>query len=83
MIQSTKRDQFWSFWCQGGCNHQDQAVFWEKKALEVAEVIEVAEAAEVNEAVKESEAVKITTEVFRVLGFNNSMKNFTLFWCFK
>ena len=53
--------------------------FLRKKALEVAEVIEVAEAAEVNEAVKESEAVKITTEVFRVLGFNNSMKNFTLF----
>ena len=47
--------------------------------MKVAEVIEVAEAAEVNEAVKESKAVKITTEVFRVLGFNNSMKNFTLF----
>ena len=51
--------------------------------MEVAEVIEVAEAAEVNEAVKVSKAVKITTEVFRVLGFNNSMKNFTLFLCFK
>ena len=48
-------------------------------ALKVAEVIEVAEAAEINEAVKESKAMKITTEVFRVLGFNNSMKNFTLF----
>jgi hypothetical protein len=52
-------------------------------ALKVAEVIEVAEAAEVNEAVKVSKAVKITTEVFRVLGFNNSMKNFTLLSCFK
>ena len=68
MIQSTKRDQFWSFWCQRGCNHQDQAVFWGKRDLEVAEVIEVAGAAEVNEAVKVSKAVKITTEVFRVLG---------------
>ena len=47
--------------------------------MEVAEVNEVAGAAEVNEAVKVSKAVKITTEVFRVLGFNNSMKNFTLF----
>ena len=47
--------------------------------MEVAEVIEVAGAAEVNEAVKVSKAVKITTEVFRVLGLNNSMKNFTLF----
>ena len=47
--------------------------------MEVAEVIEVAGAAEVSEAVKVSKAVKITTEVFRVLGLNNSMKNFTLF----
>ena len=47
--------------------------------MEVAEVIEVAGAAEVNEAVKVSKAVKITTEVFRALGLNNSMKNFTLF----
>ena len=74
MIQSTKSGQYWSFWCQGGSNHQDQAVFWGKRALEAVEVIEVAEAAKVNEAVKVSKAVKITTEVFRVLGFNNSMK---------
>ena len=47
--------------------------------MEVAEVIEVAGAAEVSEAVKVSKAVKITTEVFRVLGLANSMKNFTLF----
>ena len=47
--------------------------------MEVAEVIEVAGAAEVNEAVKVSRAVKITTKVFRVLGLNNSMENFTLF----
>jgi hypothetical protein len=46
--------------------------------LEVVEAIEVAEAAEVNEAVKVSKALKITTEFFRVLVFNNSMKNFTL-----
>ena len=53
--------------------------FEEKRALEVAEAIEVTEALEVNEAVKVSKAMKITTEVFRVLGFNDSMKNFTLF----
>ena len=46
--------------------------------MEVAEAIEVAEAAEVNEAVEASKALKITTEFFKVLGFNNSMKNFTL-----
>ena len=44
--------------------------------MEVAEVIEVAGAAEVSEAVKVSKAVKITTEVFRVLGLNNSIKKF-------
>ena len=48
-----------------------QAVFWGKKGFGGRWVIEVAEAAEVNEAVKVSKAVKITTEVFRVLGFNN------------
>ena len=47
--------------------------------MEVAEVIEVAEAAKGIEAVKVCKALKITTEVFRVLGFNNSMKKFTLF----
>ena len=47
--------------------------------MEEAEAIEVAEAAEVNEAVKVSKTMKINTEFFRVLGFNNSMKIFTLF----
>ena len=69
MIQSTKSGQYWSFWCQGGCNNQDQAVFLGKRALEV---IELAEAAEVIEAVKVSKAVNIITEIFRVLGFDNS-----------
>jgi hypothetical protein len=49
--------------------------------LEVAEAIAVAKTAEINEAVKLFKAMKITTEFFRVLGFNNSMNNFTLFWC--
>ena len=40
--------------------------FEEKRALEVVEVIEVAE------AVKVSKAVNIITEIFRVLGFDNS-----------
>ena len=47
--------------------------------MEVAEVIEFAEGAAINEAVKVTKALKITTEVFRVLEFNNSMKIFTLF----
>ena len=51
--------------------------------MEVVEVIEVAEAVEVIEAVKVSKAVNIITEIFRVLGFDNSMKNYTLFLCFK
>ena len=63
----------------GGMQLSRSGFFSGKKALEVAEAIEVAEAAEVNEAVKVSKAMKITTEVFRVLGFNNSMKNFTLY----
>ena len=46
--------------------------------LRVIEAIEATEAAQVNEAVKVSKAFKITTEFFKVLGFNNSMKNFTL-----
>ena len=81
MIQSTKKDQFWSFWCQGDEIIKIKKFFWWKRALEVLEAIEVAEAAEVNEAVKVSKAVKITTEVFKVL--DNSMKKLTLFWCFK
>ena len=47
--------------------------------MKVVEVIEAAEAAEANEAVKVSNAMKITTEFFRVLGSNDSMKNFTIF----
>ena len=56
--------------------------FLRKRAFEVAEAIEVSEATNVNEAVKVSEAMKITSEFFRVnqvLGFNNSIKKFTLF----
>ena len=51
MIQSTKRDQYWSFWYHGGKNHLDQEVFSEeKRVLEVVKAIEVSEAGEVNEA---------------------------------
>jgi hypothetical protein len=43
MIQSTKRDQYWSFLLpQGEWNHP---VFEEKRALDVAEATEVSEAA--------------------------------------
>ena len=42
MIQSPKRDQYLSFWCQWGQNHL--------RAFEVIDAIEVSEAAQVNEA---------------------------------
>ena len=47
-------------------------------ALEDAEAIEVAEAAKVNEAVKVSRPWKSPLSS-SVIGFKNSMKNFTLF----
>ena len=45
MIHSTKRDQNWSFWYQGECNHHLM-----KNDFQVVEAIEVSEAAKVNEA---------------------------------
>ena len=67
MIHSTKRDSYWSFWCQGWSNHQDQEVFWRNRTVEAVETTEVAEADEINVAAKVSKAWKITTEDFRVI----------------
>ena len=67
MIQSTKNDQYWSFWCQWWPNHQDQEVFWGNMAVEAVEASEVAEATEVNEAAEVCKAWKITTESSRFL----------------
>ena len=74
MIQSTKNDHYWSFWCRWWSNHQDQDLCWWNRAVEAVEASEVAEATEVNEAADVSKACKITTEDFRVilvLEFNN------------
>ena len=50
MIQSTKRDQYWSFWYLGGQIIKIRSFFEEKRVLEVIEAIEISEAAKVNEA---------------------------------
>ena len=60
MIHSTKRDQYWSFWCQGKGNYHDQEFIGGNTAGEVVEANEVAKAAEFNEAVEVSRVIKIT-----------------------
>ena len=67
MIHSTKRDKYWSFWCQEWFNHQDQDIFWWNEAVEVIEAIEVVEAVEVIEAAEVLRIGKITTGDFRVI----------------
>ena len=84
MVYSTKRNLYWSVWCQGWSNHQDQEVFWGNRAVEAVDPNEVAEVAKVNEAAKVSKAWKITTEDFRVildLEFINLRTKMILFWC--
>ena len=48
MIHSTKRDQYWSFWCWGWSDHLNQEVCWGNWAVEAVEASEVAEATKVN-----------------------------------
>jgi hypothetical protein len=70
MIYSKKRDQCWSFWCQGWSNHHDQEFLGGNRAGEAGEAgeaNEVAETAEVNEAAEVSRVLKITSEDFRVI----------------
>ena len=86
MIHSTKKDQYWSFWCQVCSNHQDQEFFWGNRASEASKAGEVVEAAEINEAAEVSKVLKMITENFRViqvLEFYNLRTNTTLFWCFE
>ena len=64
MINSTKKDRYWSFWYHRWSNHQDQDVLWGNRAVEAVEASEVAEAAEVHETAEVSKAQKITTEDF-------------------
>ena len=86
MIHSTQKVWYWSFWCHWWSNHQDQDVFWGKRAVVAVEPSEVAEAAEVNEAAEVFKVQKITTEDFRVildLELINLMTKTILFWCFE
>ena len=86
MNYSTKRDQHWSFWCQGWSNHHDQEFLGGYRAGEAGEANEVAEAAEVNEAAEVSWVLKITSEDFRVildLEIMNLRTKITLFWRFE
>ena len=83
MIHSTKKDQYWFFWCQVLSNHQDQEFLWGNRALEAGKVSEVVEAAEINEAAEVFKALKITTENFRVIKvlefYNLRLNNIILF----
>ena len=79
MIHSTKRDEYWSFWCQEWSNHQDQQIFWWNEAVEVIEAIEVVEAVEVIEAAEvlmPEKSVLWTSELSMSL-------NSALFGCFE
>ena len=60
MIYSTKRDQYWLFWCQGWSKHHDQEFLGGNRNGEAGEANEVAEAAEVNEAAEVLGAREIT-----------------------
>ena len=81
MIHSTKRDQYWSFGCQGWSDLQNQEVFWGNCAVEASEV---AEATKVNKAGDVFQARKIAIELSRIL---NSIiwasTNITIFWFFE
>ena len=78
IVPYTKRDFYWSLWCQGWSNHQNEETYWGNRAAEAVEAIEVAEADEVNEAAEVSKGSKITTEDFRVI----QVLEFSLFWCY-
>ena len=78
IIPYTKRVSYWSIWCQGWSNHQDEETFWGNRAVEAVEASEVAEADEVNEAAEVSKGSKITTEDFRVI----QVLEFSFFWCY-
>ena len=66
IVPYTKRDFYWSFWCQGWSNHQNEEKYWGNRAVEAVEAIEVAEADEVNEAAEVSRGWKMTKDDFRL-----------------
>ena len=79
MIHSTKREEYWSFWCQEWSNHQDQQIFWWNEAVEVFEAIEVVEAVEVIEA---AEVLRPGKSPLRTSESSMSL-NSAIFGCFE
>ena len=79
IVPYTKRDFYWSFWCQGWSNHQNEEKYWGNRAVEAVEAIEVAEADEVTEAaeVLMPEKSLMRSSVSSRFWFS------TLFWCFE
>ena len=78
-MNSIKTDNYWSFWCQGWSNHQNQEVLWWNRAFEAVEAIEAAEADEVNEVaevLRPEKSLLRTSESSRFL-------NSALFWFFE
>ena len=78
-MNSIKTDNYWSFWCQGWSNHQNQEVLWWNRAFEAVEAIEAAEADEVNEVAVILRPKKSLLRTPESWGFLNSV----LFWCFE
>ena len=78
-MNSIKTDNYWSFWCQGWSNHQNQEVLWWNRAFEAVEAIEAAEADEVNEVAEVLRPEKSLLRTPESWGFLNS----ALFWCFE
>ena len=77
MIYSTKKDQYWSFWCQGWSDHHDQEFLGNR----AGESNEFAEAAEFNEVAKVFRDLKTTFEDFKavqVLELYDLRKNFNV-----
>ena len=66
-VPYTKRDFYWSFWCQGWSNHQNEEKYWGNRAVEAVEAIEVAEADEVNEPMFDSSDPKYHQKKLRVI----------------
>ena len=79
MIHSTKRDKYWSFWCQEWYNPQDQYFFDEMRLSRSLRSLRFVEAVEV------IEAAEVLTPAKSVLRTSESSKslNLALFGCFE
>ena len=85
IIQFTKKEQYWLFWCHVWSNHKNQEVFWESRVVEAVKASEVAEAAEVNETAELPKDQTFTTEdlgVIIYLDFFIMRTKMILLWCY-